>query len=139
MSLVPRLFRRIEHYADGSSYTYRWYECNPFYQLSLARWAITNKGWHPKAKRLARLRNLYWVLLRFHDTEICAICGGPVLVVYHAPDAIWEAATGYGPRFPSGESAPGCLCPRCLSDLAKEAGLPYLRWTCRTEDWVMRG
>jgi hypothetical protein len=132
-----RLFNRTERYADGSSYTYRWYECNPFYQLSLARWSFTKKGWHPKAKRLARLRCLYWTLIRLHNTEICACCGGPVGLVYHAPDAIWEAATGYGGRSPGGESAHGVLCPQCLSQLAKEAGLPFLRWTCAIDDSVL--
>jgi hypothetical protein len=132
-----RLFNRTEHYQDGSSYTFRWYECNPFYQLSLARWAFTKKAWHPKHKRLARLRSLYWTLIRFHSTEICACCGGPVRVVFHAPDWIWEVATGYGPRFPDGQAAPGVLCPPCLSDLAKEAGLPFLRWTCSTDDSVL--
>lgn len=87
-----RLFNRAEHYEDESSYTFHWYECNPFYQLSLLRWVNTKKGWHPKRKRLARLRAFYWTLFR----------------------------------------------PPCLSDLAKAAGLPFLRWTCSIDDSILR-
>jgi len=88
--------------------------------------------------RAAMLRGLYWWIIRLWETELCQHCGRPVRIVYHAPDAIWEAATGKA-RHPSGEAASGILCPACLSDLAKEAGLPFLRWTCVTDDSVMFG
>jgi hypothetical protein len=93
------------------------------------------KHWHPKHKRLARLRALYWTLIRLHETEICALCGGPVHIVFHVPDSIWEAVTGYGGRRDT-EAAPGVLCPPCVTDLARDAGL-FLHWTCDTEDWPM--
>lgn len=67
-----------------------------------------------------------------------ARCGRPVRLVYHAPDWIWEAVTGRA-RHPSGEAAPGILCPRCLDDLADAKGLPFLRWTCATSDEAMYG
>jgi hypothetical protein len=88
--------------------------------------------------RAAMLRALYWMLVRRYETELCQHCGRPVRLVYHAPDAIWEAVTGRA-RHPDGEAAPGVLCPRCLDDLATAKGLPFLRWTCATDDTVMYG
>jgi hypothetical protein len=86
--------------------------------------------------RTASVRALYWMLIRRYETELCQHCGRPVAIVYHAPDAIWETVTGHA-RHPSGEAAPGILCPRCLSTLAKANGLPFLRWTCATTDWPL--
>jgi hypothetical protein len=117
---------------------YRWYNRSLVRRFILARF-VRRKHWHPTALRLARLRWLYWVLIRGWDSEICGRCGGPVKVVFHVPDAIWEAVTGYGGRSPGGESAPGILCVPCVDDLAEEAGLPFLRWTCATDDSVMVG
>lgn len=88
--------------------------------------------------RPAKARALYWMLARRYKTELCQECGRPVRLVYHAPDAIWETVTGRA-RHPRGESAPGILCPRCLSTLARSKGLPFLRWTCSTTDEVMYG
>lgn len=88
--------------------------------------------------RLAKFRALYWIIVRRYETELCHHCGRPVRLVYHAPDAIWETITGKA-RSPGGEAAPGILCPCCLSDLAEEKGLPYLRWTCETNDSIMYG
>lgn len=107
-------------------------------RIVLADWSIRRRHWRADRKRLARLRSLYWILVRNYETEICQRCGGPVRVVFHAPDAIWQTVTGHA-RYESGESAPGVLCPPCVDDLADEAGLPYLRWTCSTDDSVMRG
>lgn len=119
---------------------WRWYDHPLARPLVLSRWTFMGgKHWHPSHKRLARLRALYWTLIRRHETEICARCGSPVRVVFHVPDAIWAAATGYGHRFPDGQAAPGVLCIPCVSDLAKEAGIPFLRWTCATDDSVLRG
>lgn len=118
---------------------WRWYDHPVARPFVLARYSFMRKFWHPRRQRLARIRLLYWVLIRRHETEICAMCGGPVRVVFHVPDAIWEAATGYGGRRPDGESAPGVLCIPCVSDLAEDAGLPFLRWTCATDDSVLRG
>lgn len=84
----------------------------------------------------ATMRALYWMLVRRYETELCQHCGCPVAIVYHAPDAIWGAVTGLA-RQPDGEAAPGILCPTCLSDLAQDAGLPFLRWTCATTDWPL--
>lgn len=113
------------------------------HQLSLTRWSFTKKGWHPQHKRLARLRCLYWTVIRYHETEICAICGGPVRLVFHVPDEIWAKVTGYGARHPSGEAAPGILCPPCVDDLYEKAtprgAAGFLRWTCATDDSVMEG
>lgn len=88
--------------------------------------------------RAAKWRALYWMILRRYKTELCQHCGRRVQLVYHAPDLIWEAATGRA-RHPDGEAASGILCPACLSDLAESVGLPYLRWTCATTDEVMCG
>jgi hypothetical protein len=93
-------------------------------------------------KRMAPLRALYWTLIRFYDTEICQHCGGPVGVVFHVPDELWEFVTGNA-RHPDGHAAPGVLCPYCFDELF-EAKAPrgergYLRWTCATEDSVMFG
>lgn len=84
----------------------------------------------------AMLRGIYWRLVRRYETELCQHCGRPVLLVYHAPDAIWEAVTGLA-RHPDGHAAPGILCPVCFDDLAEAKGLPYLRWTCATSDEVL--
>lgn len=88
--------------------------------------------------RRATARALYWMLVRRWDTELCRHCGRPVRIVYHAPDAIWEAVTGSA-RSPGGEAAPGILCPACLSEGALAVALPFLRWTCATDDSVMSG
>jgi hypothetical protein len=82
-----------------------------------------------RRRRLAWLRSLYWWLIRNYESEICDRCGGPVEVVFHAPDAIWELATGY-PRFPDGEAAPGCLCVACVDELVEPKIDGYLTWTC---------
>lgn len=77
----------------------------------------------------ARMRGTYWWLLRRYETELCDHCGRPVGVVYHAPDDLWELATGHA-RFPDGQAAPGCLCPKCLDDLVDPKVDGYLTWTC---------
>ena len=100
----------------------------------IGQWLYTRKF----ANFAARFRARYWIYVRRYETELCQHCGRPVRLVYHAPDWSWEAVTGHA-RHPSGEAAPGVLCPRCLDDLADEGGLPYLRWTCATTDEVMHG
>jgi hypothetical protein len=119
----------------------RWYDHSWARPFVLSRWTFMRKHWHPGARRLARWRSLYWTLLRRWDSEICARCGSPVRVVFHVPDAIWECAAGFAvtKRDPGGEAAPGVLCVSCVTDLAREAGLPYLRWTCSTDDSGMVG
>jgi len=117
---------------------YTWYDREPFRRIVLSRF-LRRKTWHPTRLRFAVLRYLYWTLIRGYECETCRRCGGPVRVVFHVPDGIWETVTGYGPRSPGGESAPGVLCPPCVSDLAKQAGLPFLRWTCATDDSGLRG
>lgn len=96
-------------------------------RLVLARWSF--KRWAMPHKRLARLRALYWTVVRDYEAELCERCGGPVAVVFHAPDDIWELATGY-PRFPDGEAAPGVLCPACVDVLVTPKIDGYLTWTC---------
>lgn len=88
--------------------------------------------------RAAMWRGLYWWIIRQYETELCQHCGRPVRIVYHAPNALWEAVTGRV-RQPDGTAAPGILCPSCFDDLAEAKGLPYLRWTCATSDEVMHG
>jgi hypothetical protein len=136
-----KLFNPVETYGDGSTYRWKWYECQPFHQILLLRWSLTRKGWHPKRKRLARLRSFYWTLFRLHETEICARCGGPVKLCFHVPDAIWKAHAGFAQtkRDSGGESAPGVLCPGCFTDLAAENGAHCLWWTCGFDDELMRG
>lgn len=78
----------------------------------------------------ATLRSMYWQLVRRYPTELCQHCGRPVRVVFHAPDEIWELATGLA-RSLSGQSAGGVLCPPCVDELAEpkiDGG--YLTWTC---------
>jgi hypothetical protein len=93
-------------------------------------------------RRLARLRALYWVLVRGHDTEICARHGGPVSLVFHVPDLLWDTYSGFpnAERSPGGEAGAGVLCVQCFTDLYKEAGGPtYLRWACREDDVEQAG
>lgn len=80
--------------------------------------------------RVAMLRSLYWSLLRRYKSELCQHCGRPVRVVFHAPDDIWEAATGFARR-PDDESAAGVLCPPCVDELAEPKLAGYLDWTCK--------
>jgi hypothetical protein len=104
----------------------------------LARTALRGRDWPPYRLRLARLRCLYWTA-RGHETEICGRCGGRVRLVFHVPDAIWTAVTGYT-RALDGEAAPGVLCPACVTELYDRSPdrISFLRWTCATDDSVMR-
>lgn len=79
--------------------------------------------------RMATVRGMYWWLVRRYETELCQRCGRPVRVVFHAPDDLWELATGCV-RVPDGESAPGVLCPACVDDLVEPQIEGYLTWTC---------
>lgn len=121
----------------------RWYDHPAARRFALARWSFRRKNWHPQAKRLARLRSLYWVLVRGHYCEICGVCGGPVRLVFHVPDALWERFCGFtgSRRSPGGEAAYGVLCPACFDDLHKASSGrgEYLRWTCSSDDEVMVG
>lgn len=117
----------------------RWYDLPGLKRIALSRFSFMRKAWHTPHRRLARLRALYWVLIRGWDSEICGCCGGPVKVVFHTPDWIWETVTGYA-RYLDGEAAPGCLCVPCVSDLYS-AAVPrgdagYLRWTCTADDSI---
>ena len=135
MSRLAGVFRNVEA-GDYMNWPENWVR-----RALLARYSFMRKGWHRRSRRLARLRALYWVLVRGHDSEICARCGGPVRVVFHVPDAIWEAASGFlnAARSPGGESGAGVLCIPCVDDLAHEAGLMVLIWTCSFDDSVMVG
>ncbi len=86
----------------------------------------------------ARFRMLYWLLVRRYKYEICHHCGRPVKVVFHVPDEIWEIITGNARSY-NGEAGAGILCAPCVSILAKKAALPFLRWTCTTDDRVLYG
>ena len=101
-------------------------------RLAFKRWP----SWD--AKKLRRLRALYWWLIRNYETEICDRCGGRVGVVFHVPDAVWEAVTGLA-RFADGQAAGGCLCPECVDDLWNASPRTYLRWTCSTTDEALVG
>lgn len=102
------------------------------------RWVLFDKTLAASHAPLARLRLFYWHVLRRYESETCQRCGRPVQLVFHVPDAIWEAITGNA-RSPGGEAGGGVLCPVCVDQLAEAKGLPFLRWTCATNDSVMRG
>ena len=105
--------------------------------LSQLRYALWIKALREPV-RFARLRLIWWYIVRRYESELCQRCGRPVGLVFHAPDAIWERITGEA-RSPGGEAGGGVLCPYCVDDLATAKGLPFLRWTCATDDSVMRG
>jgi hypothetical protein len=86
------------------------------------------KSWHPTAKRLARLRAVYWTLGRGHETEICSRCGGPVGVVFSAPEPLWLA------HCHTKQPPHGVLCIKCLTDLARADGV-YLYWSCAASEF----
>lgn len=119
----------------------RWYDLPGLRRVALARFSFMRKARRADRRRFARLRALYWVLVRGWDTEICGRCGGPVRVVFHAPDWIWETVTGHA-RSPGGEAAPGCLCIPCVDQLyaaaVQRGDAGFLRWTCAADDSVMR-
>lgn len=100
--------------------------------ISRIQWALGHESWP------ARIRAAYWYIVRRYDSEVCQRCGRPVGVVFHVPDAVWEVVTGHA-RFPDGEAAPGILCIRCVNELYAERAHDFLRWTCATDDTVMRG
>jgi len=79
---------------------------------------VFRRHWHPKRRRFAHLRALWWIIVRRHETEICGLCGGPVGLVWHAPDALWWERSG----FPTDA---GVLCIRCFDE---QAG--GLWWEC---------
>jgi hypothetical protein len=109
-------------------------------RLYMLRWyLLRGKRWFKGAGLLARLRGAYWAVVRGWDCEICSDCGRPVRLVFHVPDALWEQITGCA-RSPGGESAPGILCPDCVTRRYNALNTPtFLRWTCRTDDSVMVG
>jgi hypothetical protein len=119
----------------------RWYDLPVMRTLALTRWCLRDKYFHPRRKRLAKLRALYWTLIRRYETELCQLCGGPVRLCFHVPDAIWEAHAGFRitKRRPGGEAAPGVLCPVCFTDLAADDGAHCLWWTCGFDDELMVG
>lgn len=121
-----------------SAHWARWYDLPGLRRLALASWALRHKTRLHPTRRLARARHLYWVLVRGWDSEICGRCGGPVRVVFHAPDAIWETVTGLA-RSPGGEAAGGILCVPCVDDLYGTSAGGFLRWTCAADDSVMVG
>lgn len=94
------------------------------HQLGLARLSFLRRGWHPRAKRLARVRALYWTLLRWYEREICNKCGAPVGLAWHAPDDLWMRHTGL--LLPPH----GQLCPRCFSAEVRVCTGKGLFWTC---------
>lgn len=104
------------------------------------RWALYGKTLQPGHLRTARLRLFWWHVVRRYESELCQRCGGPVRLVFHVPDALWEQITG-GSRSPGGEAAPGVLCPPCVDELATQrlGRGGFLRWTCAADDTVMRG
>lgn len=102
-------------------------------------YALRGKSLTPGHKKLARLRLLYWIVVRRYPYEMCQHCGGRVLVVYHVPDAVWEAVTGHA-RYAGGECAGGVLCIPCVDGSYNDRpGRPFLRWTCAEDDSVMVG
>ncbi len=103
-------------------------------RILLSRWSFKRKGWHPRAKKLARLRALYWTLIRGHYSEICNRCGHPVGVGWRtATDQLWLDGCGLA-NPPHGQ-----LCPECFSDSAHEAGLRPISWECASPGWPSCG
>jgi len=105
---------------------WKWYDYEPWRRFALARWAFVKSAWHQDATVLARLRYLYWTLIRFHDSEVCCLCGRPVQVVFHVPIPLWDKCSGFRP-------GGGVLCIGCFDRLA---GWP-LYWTCSRDEAVM--
>lgn len=107
---------------------YRWYDSRLVRPFALARLVFV-KFWHPQVQPLARLRALYWWLIRRWDAEICGRCGRPVALVFHVPDALWMESCGF-------DHAPGgVLCVACFDSLAGR----HLFWTCSREETVLYG
>lgn len=101
------------------------------HQLTLARWSFRSRGWHPRAKRLARLRHLYWTLVRWHETEICNKCGGPVGLAWHAPDDLWLYFSGLA-HPPHGQ-----LCSGCFSEEVRHHTGKGIFWTCSQDPSIL--
>lgn len=96
-----------------------------FHWLGITAWLYCR---HFKTWR-ATIHGMYWWIIRRYKAELCQDCGGPVRIVYHAPDDLWETATGLARR-PDGESAPGILCPSCFADRVSAKVRGYVSWTC---------
>jgi hypothetical protein len=98
-------------------------------RVELARWVMHDKHWHVERRWYARARALllFWL---GHETEVCAICGGKVGVVWWCEDQVlWETVTGWGDG--------GISCVQCFDDLARLHDQPLVQWTCRLH--VARG
>lgn len=84
--------------------------------MTAIRYALREKNYHPRHDRLAKLRALYWILVRRWETEICNCCGRPVGVVWWCFDQkLWDHVNG-------GEG--GTLCIRCFDRMAR----PIIQW-----------
>jgi hypothetical protein len=71
---------------------------------------------------LARLRAVWWYLIRGYRYEMCKACGRPVceregrepLSWWHAPDALWMEVVG---------NEANILCKSCFSHACDERGI----------------
>jgi hypothetical protein len=75
------------------------------------------------------LRRFWWRHVRGYACELCQDCGGPVGVVWTAPDDLWLAEVGLPPW--------GVLCVHCFDDrfyAATKGKRLILRWVPRAED-----
>lgn len=129
--------------SDPESSWKRWYDYLPR-RLYMLRWLIVHggKSWHPEATLAAKLRGVYWMIGRGHDSELCARCGRPVRLVFHCPDHLWETCAGFSfstARSPGGEAGGGCLCPHCVDDLVTRHEGNFPRWTFTLNDEAMVG
>lgn len=81
------------------------------------------KNWHPAAGLIARIRASVLILLG-HETEICALCGGKVEVVWWCESHdLWTRLTGWS-------DGQGIVCISCFDELAERDGV-ILQWTPR--------
>jgi len=85
--------------------------------------------WRPVFSPTAKLRALYWLLLRRWETEICQQCGRPVRHVWWCHDTrLWERVTG-NRKPPGSEAAAGIWCIRCFDEGVKAIGGIWIEWT----------
>lgn len=83
------------------------------------------KSWREDRRWYARLRALYLIVVKRHETEICCRCGGPVGSVFHLPDPLWWRINGQDD---------GVLCIGCVESIARDQEI-YLCWEATEDEW----
>ncbi len=103
-----------------------WQYTSPFMRAlvrraEMIRYVFAGKNWHPKAGRWAKVR-AFLLVISGHETEMCAICGRAVEMVWWCErDDLWAKLTGW-------QGGGGVCCVRCFSRLAEDAGI-CLQWS----------